>query len=114
MKKLILILALSISFFGNDLQDAGFAYDMGDYSKAAKLYTKACDGGNAWGCGTLGILYNEGKGVKQDYSKAAKLYTKACDGGNAWICVNLGYMYLSGKGVKQDNFKASRTLYKSL
>lgn len=50
-----------------------------NYSKAIKLYTKACDNGDASGCVGLAGIYKEGKGVKQDYAKAVELYTQARD-----------------------------------
>ena len=43
-------------------RDLGHLYFQGegvkkDYNKAAQLWQKACDGGNAEGCGFLGDLY---------------------------------------------------------
>lgn len=49
------------------------------FSKAAILFQKACDGGNALGCNNLGFMYANGQGVKQDYARAKQLYGKACD-----------------------------------
>ena len=74
---------------------------------------KACDSGNFSGCYNLGVMYNNGLGVKQNYFKAVKLYNKACDGGNAVGCYNLGVMYNNGQGVKQDYFKAKELFGKA-
>ena len=61
MKKLILAaLILSAGLLADDFDDAVKAYKAGDYQKAAKLYQKACDGGNARGCSNLGFLYEKG------------------------------------------------------
>ena len=57
---------------------------------------KACDGGNIDGCYNLGILYEEGKGVRQSSSKAKGFYGKACDGGDANGCAY--YADLNKKG----------------
>ena len=70
-------------------------------------YKKACDAGVAEGCFMLGVMYDEGQGVKQDYFAAADLYKKACDGGNAIGCFGLGSLYDEGDGVKQDYFVAA-------
>ena len=69
---------------------------------AVELYKKECFGGNLDGCSNLGIMYENGKGVKEDLGRAVRLYTKACDGGNPDGCSNLGSMYEKGKGVKKD------------
>jgi hypothetical protein len=42
----------------------------GDYSSAAQIWQKACDGGDAVGCVRLGLAYYLGKGAVQDYNKA--------------------------------------------
>lgn len=79
--------------------------------KAAELYKKDCDGGDAEGCHNLGLMYSKGEGVKQDKLKAAELFKKACDGGNPGGCFNLGVMHGKGEKVKQDKVKAVE-LYK--
>lgn len=50
-----------------------------DYFKAAKLYQKACDGGDARGCFNLGGMYYRGHGVKRNKTNAKELYDKACN-----------------------------------
>ena len=90
MRKLILGLLVCVSLFGSDFENA----------------KKACDGGDAIGCWSLGYMYKYGEGVKQDNFKAAELYKKSCDGGDAIGCGSLGYMYKYGEGVKQDSQKA--------
>jgi len=93
-----------------DFEDAEKAYNNGDYKKAASLYQKACNGGNAVGCSNLGNMYHDGEGVRQDYKKAASLYQKACDGGDATGCTALGAMYANGRGVRQ-NYSTAKKFY---
>ena len=62
--------------------------------------------GNAQAQSNLGVMYYEGKGVRQDYQKAVEWYTKAANQGNAHAQYNLGVMYDEGKGVRQDYQKA--------
>ena len=93
MKRILVLLVVLFSIgFSKDLTELGKeAYDKSDYQKAAQLYQKACDEGNALGCYNLGVLYHNGKGVNQDYQKAAQFYQKACDGGGAKGCSSLGF-----------------------
>ena len=109
MKRVFVLLAVLFSVgFSEDLTElAAEAYNQGDYQKAAQLFQKACDGGNALSCGGLGFLYANGKGVKHDYQKAAQLFQKACDGGEALSCNGLGALYAEGKGVRQ-NFSTAK------
>ena len=85
MKRILVLLVVLFSIgFSKDLTELGYeAYNKGDYQKAAELWQKACDSGEAWGCAILGVLYQNGQGVKQNYQKAAQLYQKACDSGDA-------------------------------
>ena len=112
MKRILVLLVVLFSIgFSKNLTELGSeAYDKGDYQKAAQLYQKACDSGEAGGCSNLGVLYQIGKGVKQNYQKAAQLYQKACDGGEAVGCSNLGISYQNGQGVKQ-NFSTAKQYY---
>ncbi|WP_456479423.1 tetratricopeptide repeat protein [Nautilia sp.] len=58
-----------------------FYYEKKNYAKAAKLYKKACDGGSVEGCGNLGLLYGNGKGVPKYYYKAYEYLMKAAKKG---------------------------------
>ena len=112
MKRILVLLVVLFSIgFSKDLTELGYeAYDKGDYQKAAQLYQKACDGGEAVGCLGLGVLYKDGQGVKQNYQKAAQLSQKACNSGVAEGCAILGILYQDGKGVKQ-NFSTAKQYY---
>ena len=47
----------------------------------------------------LGIMYDDGHGVKQSYEKAVEWYGKAAKQGYAGAQCNLGFMYYNGHGV---------------
>ena len=68
MKRILVLLVVLFSIgFSKDLTELGNeAYDKGDYQKAAELYQKACDSGEAFGCTSLGFLYENGQGVRQN------------------------------------------------
>lgn len=112
MKRILVLLVVLFSIgFSKDLTELGKeAYNKGDYQKAAQLFQKACDGGNAGDCNNLGVLYENGLGVRQDYQKATEFYQKACDGGDAVGCSILGSLYQNGQGVRQS-FSTAKQYY---
>ncbi|MCX2716621.1 tetratricopeptide repeat protein [Helicobacter sp. MIT 21-1697] len=81
-----------------DCMAKGFEFfDEANYTQAARYFTKGCDL-DSRGCFILGVLYYEGKGVRQDYNKAREFYTKSCQYGAAKACTNLGILYDKGYG----------------
>lgn len=64
-------------------------------------------------CLVLGVLYEEGKGVRQDYAKAVEYYKKGCDLGYAISCERLGDLYMKGKGVTRNRSSAKRLFGKA-
>ncbi|MBM4127616.1 MAG: sel1 repeat family protein, partial [Nitrospira sp.] len=76
------------------------------YPTAERLKAQ-CDRDNAFDCFSLGLMYEDGRGVEQDLFEAEKLFRKACDKGLARGCSSLGWMYETGTGVTQDLFQAT-------
>ena len=54
----------------------------------------------------LGIIYYNGKGVRQDYTKTIEWFTKAANQEYALAQYNLGLMYGRGEGVRQNTATA--------
>ena len=54
----------------------------------------------------LGVMYAEGRGVKQNYAQAKVWWEKAAAKGHTGGQYNLGVMYAEGKGVTQDLARA--------
>jgi hypothetical protein len=77
-----------------------------DKEQARASQQSACDAGNASGCFSLGLMYENGEGVVQDRAKAVATYQKACEAGNANGCNNLGRMLEHGEGVAQNKAQA--------
>ena len=48
----------------------------------------------------LGVMYENGKGVKQSYVEAVKWYRMAAEQGDVYTQLKLGQMYENGKGVE--------------
>ena len=73
---------------------------------AYEYFKKAADQNNAVGYSGLGLMYLQGRHVKQDYAMARKYFMEAAKQG--WVDgqLQLGNMYFSGLGVKRDYKKA--------
>ena len=92
--------------------------ELQDYYNAKKYYEIACNKGNgdlyqSEPCYNLGVMYADGKGVRQDYHKAHELWKKACDMKNGAACNNLGTLYDKGQGVRQNLSTAKQYYGKS-
>ncbi|MDG4594290.1 MAG: SEL1-like repeat protein [Candidatus Contendobacter sp.] len=62
----------------------------------------------------LGLMYANGKGVKQDYAQARQWFQKAAEQGDAAAQFILGVMYYEGKWVKQDYGQARQWFQKAV
>ena len=67
-----------------------------------KRLLQAADKGDVEAQFTLGVMYQEGDGVKQDYLEALTWFTKAADQNFPLACSKLGLFYNNGWGVSQD------------
>ncbi len=75
--------------------------------KAFKWYKMAAEQGHVSAQLNLGVIYNQGIGVKRNYAEAARWYEKAAAKGNKKGQLNLGILYDLGRGVKKDLVKAA-------
>jgi len=57
---------------------------------------------------SLGIMYDQGRGVPQDFGEAVKWFRKAADQGYAMAQNNLAIMYINGRGVPQNDVEAEK------
>ena len=74
------------------------------------VFTRACDQGFVAGCGSIGDVYFQGKGVARDQSRAIAIWQDACDRGHATSCTNLAVMHHLGDGVPKDDARAGTYL----
>ena len=86
---------------------AGGLAERTDAAKAAPLYTKACDKGDAPSCAGLGVLHELGAGVPRDRMRALSLYDKACQESDALGCAYKAFLLGAGRGIKQDEAGAA-------
>ena len=78
-----------------------------NYRKAAGIFSRLAEQGDADAQNYLGFMYENGQGVKKDYVKAVEWYRKAAEQGYALAQYNLGYMYEIGEETGQDYVKAA-------
>ena len=89
-------------------QDGMEAYGKGDYKTAMDNWKPVADGGDAAAETNVGLLYSQGKGVKQDYKQALDWYMKAAMQNYPDAEYNLGILYQDGKGTAADPKEAKR------
>lgn len=88
------------------IEEAEFAYDRGEYTKAARLFSPLAEQGVASAQFYLGLMHEKGRGVRQDYQTALTWFRKAAAQGYAGPQSNLGLIYERGRGVRKDLVRA--------
>ncbi len=90
----------------NSLEEAEFAYERGEYTQAARLFSPLAEQGVASAQFYLGLMHEKGRGVRQDNPTALAWFRKAAAQGYAGPQSNLGLMYERGRGVRKDMVRA--------
>ena len=62
--------------------------------------------GNSSAQYNLGVLYDNGRGVRKDYKEAVKWYRKSAEQGHDLAQYYLGEMYYRGQGVRKNKSMA--------
>lgn len=88
------------------IEEAEFAYDRGEYTRAARLFSPLAEQGVASAQFHLGLMHEKGQGVRQDHSTALTWFRKAAAQGYAGPQTNLGLIYERGRGVRKDLVRA--------
>jgi TPR repeat protein len=87
--------------------DAGErAFERQDYARAAAIFSREAERGQAAAQTYLGSMYASGRGVPQDDVAAAQWLRRAADQGYPAAQFLLGLMVDKGHGVKQDFVEA--------
>ncbi len=98
---------LSVQAWGEENFDRGLdAYLEGNYAQAYQVWRPLADAGDKIAMFNIGVLYAQGKGVKQDMPEAVKWYRRSAEAGYAPAQFNLGSSYLDGRGVDIDKQRA--------
>lgn len=88
------------------IEEAEFAYERGDYTQAARIFSPLAEQGVASAQFYLGLMHEKGRGVRQDHSVALQWFRKAAAQGYAGPQNNLGLIYERGRGVRKDVVRA--------
>ena len=95
------------------MEEAGAAYERGDYDAALRGYRRAAEHGNAEAQFSLGFMYYRGEGVPEDDTEAARWLGRSAEKGHARAQYILGIMYEYGKGVPQNDAEAARWYHRA-
>jgi TPR repeat protein len=90
----------------DSIEEAEFAYDRGDYTRAARLFSPLAEQGVASAQFYLGLMHEKGQGVRRDHQTALTWFRKAAAQGYAGPQNNLGLMYERGRGIRKDVVRA--------
>jgi len=124
LNKIIFIVFLVTSLFGDNYKKALEAYYKRDFNSTLKLLKPLIDNEDPRAQYQLGVMYRYGKGVKEDYQASRKLFKKAfitnqkiacgsyflgmCQGkGNAEAQNDLGEAHLRHHWAERDEDKAA-------
>ncbi|MFT4561326.1 MAG: TPR repeat protein [Gammaproteobacteria bacterium] len=103
----IFLLTAAAPWVQADFASGKAAYDEGDYEAAHKEFLYLAETGDPSAQTILGVLYENGAGVKEDKLEAVKWYRLAAEQGSMAAQTNLGFMFDTGSGVPEDNNKAA-------
>ena len=106
----VLILAVGDVAVAGPVERALLAYNRGNYVVAARLITPLAEHGNADAQGTLGYMYETGRGVPQNLTYASYWYRRAAEQGHPAAQYRLGLQYDKGVGVPLDVVEAHKWL----
>lgn len=76
----VLVLTASTAARADQMADAAFAYQVGDFGRAEHLYRVVAATGNPHAQMALGFLYHDGQGLPQDYLRAYMWFMIAATG----------------------------------
>ncbi|MDC1208165.1 sel1 repeat family protein [Litorivicinus sp.] len=114
MKSLLSISILACIFAANTFAiEQDFHYENGlsafqnnDFEGARLEWLLAAEKAHPTAQFNLGLLFSEGKGVKQDWDEAYNWFIQSAKSGHDLARFSLGIMYFNGQGVEQDYSRA--------
>jgi TPR repeat protein len=106
---LIVLMSLLISpASAQDYVKAFNAYSRGDYALAQREFRSLAQRGSVLAQYKLGLMFNNGEGVRRDFGEAVIWFSRAATYGYAPAQRSLGVKYEKGQGVKRSYSEAVR------
>ena len=87
------------------------AHDAGQFERAVQEWTQAAEGGSTAAAFNLGVMFEQGAGVKRDGSGAVRWYRIAAEGGDLSAQVALARLMEAGAPGLQPNVEDARLWY---
>lgn len=88
------------------LEQAKAALNAQDYARAADMFGRLAESGDAEAQAHFGYMNYQGEGVPRDKAEAVRWYRKSAIQGNRDAQYNLAVAYAFGEGVSQDDAEA--------
>lgn len=108
-----LFFTITSTALADDYNDGLNAYNKKDYVTAIKLWKPLAKSGHVLSQYGMGILYDNGQGIKQDLKMAHKWISRAANQGNVVAQSQLGSMYIFGRGINKDLTEARQWFRKA-
>jgi TPR repeat protein len=89
----LLALASAGSAAAGPMEDAAAAYERGDYATAIRLLRVLAEQGDCGAQVQLGVMYQNGEGVRQNPAEATKWFRIAAEQGDPRAQLNIGITY---------------------
>jgi TPR repeat protein len=102
---LTIFAGLCTSAWAGAFEDGSAAYRAQNYARAMQLWQPLA-ATNAEAQNNIGIMYMDGKGVRQNTTEALRWIARSAANGSSSGQNNLGGLYRDGKGVARDFNKA--------
>jgi len=107
---LIFLLTMPIAILAQDADyDTGKqAFLDGEYARALEILEPLAEAGHSQAQVTLGIMYDNGNGVREDPEEAFRWYMMAAEQGFPIVQHQVAFKYLHGIGVEQNYQEAAK------
>jgi TPR repeat protein len=89
----LLVLASAGPAAAGPMEDAAIAYERGDYATAIRLLRVLAEQGDCGAQVQLGVMYQNGEGVRQNPAEATKWFRIAAEQGDPRAQLNIGITY---------------------
>ena len=111
LKKILILALLSVSTWAGAFETAVSNYNTGNYVQALNSFYALAKEGDADAQYNVGLIYANGKGVKQDMAQAMEWYEKAAKAGQGDAAYNLGIIYYNMEESNPQRYDRAKRWY---